>query len=225
VRLLAAAAVACIALCASAALASQGATPHPGGQAVGVVRCPTVFGAGGPPKHVPSTIGVTVPPQGLVAYTNTADFVLGPSGLHCHGLVAADGGSQIVVWAGSRSMPRRHSGDLGVTLSIDPACAFCKADDVCPFLPKLARHLGHACTSGVPGGEEVSRPRADLALFEDPAHVSGSGWPSGGQYLADGVAGVSSSSGQLVFRSTCTLPTAQHPLCAAILDDVIARYG
>ena len=217
---LGAAALAVAVCCSSAAGAT---TPR-----IPVVRCATVFGAGGPPRHVPSTVALsgTTPAHGLVAYTNTEIFLVGPPGLRCSGIVAADGGSQVVAWAPGAPKPAPHSHGVGLTLNIDPACAGCKADDACPFFTALARGLGFPCAAGVPAGESVARPHPTLALFEDPPGVAGSGWPSGGPYPANGVVGTRGSPRNgLVYRSTCTLPAAKHAICTRSLNDVIARYG
>ncbi|HXR13180.1 MAG TPA: hypothetical protein VN740_00890 [Solirubrobacteraceae bacterium] len=213
-----------VGLALAAATASGAATVR-----IPVVRCATVFGVGGPPKHVPATISVSAagPSRELAAYTNTELFLVGPRGLRCSGIVAADGGSQVIAWAPGRPKPAPHSHGVGLTLNIDPACAGCKADDACPFFTVLASMLGFPCSLGVPPKELVSRPRADLALFEDPPGVAGSGWPSGGPYPANGVVGVRGSppASALVYRSTCTLPAAEHAICTASLNDVVARYG
>ena len=221
IKVLATSALATAVLCSGAA----GATST---VAIPVVRCATQFGVSGPPRHVPSTVAVSAsgPTHGLVAYTNTELFLIGPRGLRCSGLVATDGGSQVIAWAPGARKPALHSRGIGLTLNIDPACAGCKADDACPFFTALASMLGFPCSLGVPPKELVSRPRANLALFEDPPAVAGSGWPSGGSYPANGVVGTRGrGTDALVYRSTCTLPAADHAICTESLNDVIARYG
>jgi hypothetical protein len=218
-RALASVAVAVLALsAATASAASEVQIP--------VVRCPTVFGATGQARHVPSRLAVATAAQGLAAYTNTQIYLLGPQGLRCHGLVAADGGQQVVVWQKGQPRPSQHAHREGLTLTVDSACAGCRAYDACPFFPALAHALGFPCVSGVPPAELVAHPQSAVALFEDPGHVAGSGWPSGGAYTANGVVGTRGSPADgLVYRATCTLPDAQHSTCTASLDDVIARYG
>jgi hypothetical protein len=194
-----------------------------------VVRCATVFGVSGPARHVPGTVAITGggPTHGLVAYTNTELFLIGPRGLRCSGIVAADGGSQVIAWAAGQPKPGLRSHGVGLTLTIDPACAGCRAADACPFFTAFARTLGFPCGDGVPAGEIVTRRSPSLALFEDPPGVVGSGWPSGGPYPANGVVGTrgSPAGDALVYRSTCTLPSADHAICSESLNDVIARYG
>ncbi|MGH2850479.1 MAG: hypothetical protein ACRDLP_07685 [Solirubrobacteraceae bacterium] len=193
-----------------------------------VVRCPTVFGVAGNHPRAPATLAVDAagPAHGLVAYTNTDLFLIAPRGLRCSGIVAADGGTQVVVWAAGERKPQPHSRGIGLTLTVDPACASCRADDACPFFTTLARQAGFPCTAGIPAGERVRRPSRSVALFEDPPGVRDSGWPSGGPLPANGVVGtLPSSTEALVYRATCTLPAADHAICTESLDDVIARYG
>jgi hypothetical protein len=218
-RALAGLAVVGAALASSAGAATTARVP--------VVRCPTTFGIAGSRPRVPAAITVArgLPP-GLVAYTNTNAFLIAPRGLRCSGIVAADGGTQVIAWASGRPKPGPHSRGIGLTLTVDPACAGCRADDACPFLTALARELGFPCSASIPTGERVVRPSRTLALFEDPPGIRGSGWPSGGRYPANGVVGThGSSSDAAVYRATCTLPQADHAICTASLDDVISRYG
>src|SRR5579862_624816 len=160
---------------------------------VPVVRCPTVFGVPSEARQPPRSIAVLGSPastRGLVAYTNTFDYLIGPPGMRCWGIVAVDGGQQVVVWAPGHGKPALHARYAGLTLSIDPACAGCKAADACPFFPQLASNVGFPCPTGIPPGEHVYGLRATITLFEDPPGVTGDGWPSGGPYRADGLVGL-----------------------------------
>lgn len=207
---------------ASREAASLHAAPVP------VVDCPTEFGAEGQRQRTPATVDVISPAStlGLTAYTNTQLYLIGPRGMRCSGIVAADGGSEVAVWPEHHSQPRPHSRTDGLTLSLEPACVSCKAEEACPFFTALARHLGFPCESGVPKDERVYRLRPNLVLFEDPPGVSGSGWPSGGPDPANGLVGYTGNSKTgLVYRSTCTLPASDHSICTTILNDVIRRYG
>ena len=194
---------------------------------VAVVRCPTTFGI--QQKVVwPRTVAVRSPSSlhGLVAYTNSQSFLIGPAGMRCSGVVAADGGSLVRAWPRGHAAPAHHARYDGETLWIDPACAGCKAADACPFFPSLAKAMGFPCTSGVPAGERVYRLNSHATLFEDPPGVAGSGWPSGGPDPANGVVGIQGSlTSGLVYRSTCTLPSSHHSVCTTSLNDVINRYG
>lgn len=193
---------------------------------VPVVRCQTEFGVSGPAPSTPSRLSVAGSTHGLVAYTNTASYLLAPSGMRCSGIVAVDGGSQVVVWPQGHGPPALHSHTAGLTLMLEPACVSCKATDACPFFPSLARQLDFPCTGGIPTHEHVYRPRPNLAYFEDFPGTAGSGWPSGGPDPANGVVGYTGDGlNGSVFRSTCTLSARQHSICVESLNDVIRRYG
>jgi len=193
-----------------------------------VVRCQTQFGIPGASPRTPGTltVGSSSPTSGLAAYTNTQIYLVGLRGMRCSGLVAVDGGSQVIAWPAGQSRPGPHARTDGLTLSLEPACAGCKAEDACPFFTALARDLGFPCTSGVPRGERVHPLRSNDVLFEDPPGVAGSGWPSGGPDPANGLVGYTGSpKNGVVYRSTCTLPAREHSLCTTSLNDVIHRYG
>ena len=122
---------------------------------VPVVRCQTEFGISGSAPNTPSHLTVAGGTRGLVAYTNTESYLLAPSGMRCFGIAAVDGGSQVIAWPPGRGRPGLHSHSEGLTLTLDPACAGCKAGDACPFFPGLARGLGFPCPAGVPARERV----------------------------------------------------------------------
>jgi hypothetical protein len=150
--------------------------------------------------------------------------------MNCSGLIAQDGGTQLLVWRPGSRQPRQHSDEDGLTLTAEPACVGCQADEACPLFAAFARGLGFPCSTGVPAREKVTRPDSHVALFEDPPGVFGDGWPSGGRDPANGVVGVKGSLNpgpheRSVYRSTCTLPAQDRSICTVSLDDVIARYG
>ncbi|HEX4036181.1 MAG TPA: hypothetical protein VHX66_17200 [Solirubrobacteraceae bacterium] len=211
---------AAIAATAAASAAAPGARVH-------VVRCQTTFGLGG--KHnAPATVEVRASAKeaGLVAYTNTETFLLGPPGLRCNGLVAVDGGTQIIAWRSGKQPPAMHGRIAGLTLEIETACSACRADAACPFFPAVASSLGFACTDAIPARETTTRPSSNVVLFSDPPHFAGSGWPSGGDYTARGVVGTAGSvRNGLVYRATCTLPPSDRAQCAQVTGDAIKRYG
>jgi hypothetical protein len=189
-----------------------------------VVRCPTTFAAGTPPR-TPSTLTVrsSTTTSGLAAYTNTWEYLLAPAGMRCVGFVAGDGGSSIKVWPRGAAQPSPHSSGEGLTLFIEPACASCRAEDACPFFAAFARRIGFPCGSGVPLHEQVYRLHSNVTLFEDLPGVRGSGWPSGGSYPANGLVGIGEHG--LVFRSTCTLPTSEHTICTTSLNYLIGHWA
>lgn len=210
-------AVLCSTILSSAALAHRAALP--------VVRCPTTFAAGTPPA-TPShlTVYSATTTTGLAAYTNTWDYLLAPAGMRCAGFVAGDGGSSVKVWPPSSVPPSHYSRGAGLTLFIEPACASCRAEEACPFFAAFARSLGFPCGTGIPLEEQVYRLRSNITLFEDAPRVRGSGWPSGGRDPANGLVGITKGYPE-VFRSTCTLPSREHPVCTTSLNYLIKRWG
>jgi hypothetical protein len=161
-----------------------------------------------------------------VAYTNTNMFLIGPAGMACNGIVAVDGGSKITVWPIGKAAPARHSAGEGLTLTLDPACASCRAEDACPFFRSFAAGLGFPCTSGVSAGERLDRLSSQVVYFTDAPGLAGDGWPSGGYFPADGLAGIQGSATDgAVFRTTCTLPMAKSAVCAISLLNVLRSYA
>lgn len=195
-----------------------------------VVSCPTTFGYSGPHPGKPGELTVTsnTTTEGLAAYSNTQDYLLAPADMSCAGFVAADGVSSVTTWPRGDAKPGHYSHEAGLTLFIEPACASCRAAEACPFFSAFARSLGFPCGGGIPTEEKVYRLRSNIALFEDPPGVRGSGWPSGGGYTANGLVGIENSPAhvdKLVFRSTCTLPVFQRPLCTTSLNQTIDHYA
>ena len=221
-----------IAMCAVAAPAANGAPAlHGAGVAsarsVRVVRCRTEFGVAPGNVAVPSRLVVRGSPRstaGLVAYTNTNLFLIGPAHMACSGEVGADGNSTVLVWQRGQGSPRPHSHGRALSLTLDPACAFCRAVEACPFFPSFASKLGFPCTSRIPRAETVTYLSPHAYDFVDPPGVRGDGWPSGGHYPADGVVGITRKYEE-VYRSTCTLSARKGGTCAVSLNDVLARYG
>jgi hypothetical protein len=209
-------------------LVPVGAAPAAVPATVPVADCPTTFGIQHKAIWPKAAVvrGNPASTRGLVAYSNTELLLIGPRGMQCAGVVAVDGGTNIIVWPHGYPRPATHARSDGLTLLLDPACLGCKAEDACPFFTQFATALGIPCATGIPAGERVYGLNAHITLFEDPPGVAGSGWPSGGPDPANGLVGVNGGFRYgTVFRSTCTLPQTQHSLCTVILNDVIARYG
>ena len=108
------------------------------------------------PSHAAHTDRPLVPfDAGLVAYTNTQSYLVGPRGMRCSGIVAADGGSQVIVWPQGHSRPSFHAHTAGLTLTLDPAAP--------PAGPKSLSILHDARTrSPLPLYERRSSGRARL---------------------------------------------------------------
>lgn len=140
-----------LALIAAATLAVVGGTAVSSSAAsrstqVAVVRCPTTYGISGEQRQTPPSVAVLGRPastHGLVAYTNTFDYLIGPAGMQCAGVVAVDGGTLIVVW------PRRPQASRARTRSRSHARAG----------PSVRRLQGGRC---MPVLLAVCRPGATL---------------------------------------------------------------
>ena len=182
----------------------------------------------GEARRTPTNVAVLGHPsstRGLIAYTNTWDFLVGPAGMACSGEVGADGGSTLTVWPRGRPAPTVHAHEPGLTLFIEPACVGCKAFEACPFFSQFAVTEQMPCPSGIPPGERAYGLTPHATLFEDPPGVAGDGWPSGGSYPANGIVGDGSAASDPVYRATCTLPASEHAICTVSLNDVFGRYG
>ena len=219
-----AAAIATLAVVFAAGIALAGSPSAP---TVPTVRCPTTFGLPPPHPRAPARIAVRGHPRsvtGLVAYTNTDLYLIAPAGMACSGIVAADGGTQVLAWPTGDRAPHQHSSEAGLSLTLDPACSSCRAVDACPFFRAVARRLQLPCTTSIPAHETVEHVGRQLVLFADPPGVAGDGFPSGGPYPANGLVGITTRYSE-VYRATCTLPPTRHAVCTTTLNDVIARYG
>ncbi len=117
----------------------------------------------------------------------------------------------------------------------EPACQDCVLTLVCPLFPNVAtalRSIGLSCH--VPPVTEQdswrrgspSSPDGGAVAFVDPAHVKGTGYPSGGAYPARGILLYSpSTKGQPSAQAsleTCTLATRDN-LCTTMADDFLGR--
>jgi len=207
-------------------------TAHTTAGTIPVVRCRTVS-VPGPGSSLPARLRVLGSPgtvAGLVAYTNTELFLVGPARMSCSGVISPDGSTKLLLWPRGKRLPQQDSDEDGITLLSAPACVGCQAEYACPFFAAFARRLGFPCTTGVPSREKVTRPDPHLVLFRDPRGVAGDGWPSGGPDPANGTVLIQGSlkpgpHERSVYRSTCTLPAIDDPICTVSLNDTIARYG
>jgi len=189
------------------------------GVTVPVVRCPTSFGAA--PGRISGRRRLAlrdVPPStaGLVAYTNSRGYLIGPPHLRCAGAVAADGNATIQAWPAGQARPAPHGAGAGLALSVIPACVGCKALATCHYFPTFRRYLRQTalnCRLEPPPGERLRYLTKRLVAFVDPPFVRGAGWPSGAGRQSTGLVGIEPGPNRVVFTSSCTLPAAQHAVC------------
>lgn len=224
VALLAAIATGCCAITAAAQPAARVTVP--------VVRCPTSFGVAPGRTSAPRTLRLRdVPPStaGLVAYASTSGFLVGPPQMRCRGVVGADGNATMQIWPDGQGKPGRHGVGTGLSLSVIPACAGCKALATCHYFPTFRRYLRRVelnCRPEPPPGEQVRYLTKRLVRFVDPPFVQGAGWPSGAGLQSTGLVGIRPGVGRVVFTSSCTLPAAQRGVCvdsAAAVRSLLAR--
>jgi hypothetical protein len=212
ITLPAALAIVCCVIAASASAAAR--------VTVRVVRCPTSFGAAPRRISVPRRLALSDVPSstaGLVAYSNTSGYLIGPRHLRCAGQIAADGNATIQAWPSGQAQPGPHGAGSGLSLSVIPACVGCKARATCHYFPTFRRDLRHVelnCRPEPPPGEQLRYLTKRLAAFVDPPFVHGAGWPSGAGLPATGLVGIGPGPAHAVFTSSCTLPAAQRAVCA-----------
>jgi hypothetical protein len=161
-----------------------------------VVRCRTRFGVTPGESHMAHKVTIYNVPRStgrLVAYTNTANYLIGPPHLQCAGEVGSDGYSLLVLWPHGQHEPQQHSAGSGISLRVIPACVGCKAQLTCPYFA-LYRHdahkIGLPCPSKPHAGETVRHLSDDLIAFSDPPFVAGAGYPSGRGTPALGLVGL-----------------------------------
>jgi hypothetical protein len=201
------------------------------GVALPVVRCwtgPDVSGF--LPQFKPSGL-----PRGLTAemsrelagqlafYSTGWVTVIAPRGWRCSGATGATGALLIAVAPNARAGDL-HPKALAVTAYFGSPGTGEVGGVACPFWPNVRDRPNPRCP--VPVGERVSRVGTSAIAFEDPAHVSGTGNPSGGPYPSNGVVVYNASKPQVpkAAQETCALPQSEHATCTAILNDFLRRY-
>lgn len=213
-------------------LLSPSSVAPSGGPAVGVVACPTAYGAGRPaPRPTPGPIPVDLPGSTAseLSFYSIDTYgdppILAPQGWQCDALVGADGSTTINVYPPGGSRP--PTGTIGrpaVVAHSDSACQGCVYGTVCRFVPGAGAQLGYTTmncpaaptgesTYWIKGSAQASPPISDLIGFEDPANPD----PTDGVVLYD----YSSQQGA-ASEDDCTLPSSEHALCTAILNNFTA---
>jgi hypothetical protein len=160
--------------------------------------------------------GVPSSTAGLVAYTNTSGYLIGPPRFRCAGVIGADGNSTIQLWPPGQARPGPHSVGAGLALTVIPACLGCKALATCHYFLTFRRYLGQValnCRPEPPPGERLRYLNKRLVAFVDPPYIKGAGWPSGAGLQSTGLVGIRPGASQVVFTSSCTLPAAQRAVC------------
>jgi hypothetical protein len=193
---------------------------------------------------LPSSETVSVPSgqaAHLVVFADTQGIMrlVAPKGWTCRATYGADGSGGLVITPPGEAVPANvdtgwHPASGSATQAIvgyeTGASPVQGAALVCALFTAAAaatqQGLGQNCAHARPARESVSTTTSTEAAFEDPAGVSGNGIPSGGANPANGVVLYQPKAGESsAYIATCTLPTAQHDVCTAVLNHFVSLYG
>ena len=203
------------------------------------VVCPTTFGLSPTSTVViPPTTSESVPgtlAEQLAVYTTQDGSmkVLGPTGWTCTATVGADGSTKVGVYPPGQgdpnSQPFQTSSAQAVLGSQSGGCEGCAVTQASPLFVTAAsdcaaQFQGNVCSTK-PSAESVEQIGNGVVGFLDPPGVAGSGNPSGGPYPANGVMTYHTSNFTRSYVDTCTLPSSDHALCTAILNNFVQSYG
>jgi hypothetical protein len=159
--------------------------------------------------------------------------LLAPTGWICTANFGADGSGGVSVYPSGETLT---SGSLaeGSTLeaivgSETSACVSCREGQACPLFATAAADYEQdyqmSCPTTRPEAESVEPIENGVVGFLDPPDVAGDGYPSGGQYPANGVMTYHSGDENGSWIETCTLPYSQQALCTAVLNNFAQNYG
>jgi hypothetical protein len=211
-----------------------------------VVVCQTSSGVTTTTAALPGSVSVSVPASGasagnLAVYSDEtgALMLIGPTvGWTCTGSFGADGSGIMALAPVGTSVPLS-----GTTWQLPPTSATQAivamesgaspvqgASLVCPLFSTAQaatqQNLGKSCTAANTSREHVSRISSVAVGFQDPAGVTGVGYPSGGQNPANGVGlYLPKPTEPTAYLATCTLPASQQDLCTAVLNHFVATFG
>jgi serine/threonine-protein kinase len=209
-------------------------------QVLPVVSCPTTYAGGQTPVALPPTESASLPSGIGTSYQyywlSDADLhVLAPAGWTCSGTQGADGGASMAVVPPSEPAttdPTAANDPIAISASSTGGCQGCAYGAVCPYFssantyfPFYAQSPG--CSRSIPNGESSGLLNQEVAYFEDPPGVSGSGTPSGGGNPANGIIvflAPNPGNEASVYSSSCTLPQSEHAECTAVLNSFAHDY-
>lgn len=206
-----------------------------------VVRCPTEVGANrGAHVHLAKHLQERVD-KGLTSkvalYVDQYDVMraIGPKSWSCVASIGADGGAQLSIYAPGSPTPVFFGSFSGpssateVTVQQEPVCEGCRLAMACPFFTS-ARRLFEKSFPGAgasticirPRKESITRSTKQLRYFQDPPHVIGHAFPSGGPYRAIGVAFYNPQT--YSYLVSCTLSTSFEKLCPGVLAWFVGHH-
>jgi hypothetical protein len=211
-----------------------------------VVVCQTTSGVTTTTADLPGSVSVSVPAAdasagNLGVYSDEAGrlLLLGPTvGWTCTGSFGADGSGLMALAPVGTTVPQ--SGTTWQLAASSPTQAIVAMESggstvqgaslVCPLFSTAQaatqQNIGKSCTPASTSREHVSRISSVAVGFQDPAGVTGVGYPSGGQNPANGVGlYLPKPSESTAYLATCTLPASQQDLCTAVLNHFVATFG
>jgi hypothetical protein len=211
-----------------------------------VVVCQTSSGVTTTTADLPGSVSVSVPvvdasAGNLAVYSDEtgALMLIGPTvGWTCTGSFGADGSGLMALAPVGTTVPQ--GGTTWQLAASSPTQAIVALESgaspvqgaslVCPLFSTAQaatqQNLGKSCTPASTSREHVSRISSVAVGFQDPAGVTGVGYPSGGQNPANGVGlYLPKPSESTAYLASCTLPVSQQDLCTAVLNHFVATFG
>jgi hypothetical protein len=192
------------------------------------------------PSNLPTSVRVKLPSAystKLAFYADSRGVIeaMAPVGWSCTALSATDGSSSLQIAPPAPPIPASGESLSGSTAEVIIAsqtggCVACRESLACPLFKSAASDyesgFGQSCLNTKPSLEVVTRRTKDLVEFTDPPGVIGDASDSGGAYPSLGVLtyiGEPTSDGS--WTETCLLPPTDTPMCKAIIDNFVHRYG
>jgi hypothetical protein len=194
--------------------------------------CPTELSAAQPERRVPSEVPALLPAmlaRELTAYVSKAGTTLiGPTGWQCQAALGADGGEAIGVAPAQSTRPAwlADEGEAAISVEIQPACAGCIAELICPFFPQAEVVRAYAESLGCerpPEAESAALASSSVVFFADAPGVRGTGVGSGGSMPSVGAVTYSRRLGAR--RISCTLPPDLASACGGIVAATLVMLG
>ncbi|HEV3213829.1 MAG TPA: hypothetical protein VGZ03_10580 [Acidimicrobiales bacterium] len=203
-----------------------------------VARCPTSYGIPSArdvdlPRFVRAVLSRALAPT-VSVFTDglgTLD-VVAPTAWGCTALDGVAGSSTLIVYPPGEQRPSwGHVTAVrsGIVATQTGGCAGCSIETACPLFAAAAHQYAVIYRSSCRHAAEERRTdvSGSTVLFVDPPGVLGSGEPSGGALAAYGAMlwHLPGARHPTAWRVTCTLPSADQPLCVLSVRAFLARHG
>ena len=183
-------------------------------------------------RETPHRLASTPAARRLSFYSDGPITVMGPTGWECGARVAADGDIKLDLYPPGKpdySRSRAPQGSALIEVDVVSTAHLPGAELVCSLFPwsSAARYdlsSGFHCIG--PVGQTSRYDLPDVAIFEDPPGVKGSGVGSGGNLTSLGLVvypRVSSVPTVKLAELSCTMPAAKQAACRAIEHEFLIR--